>query len=205
MRLFTILALLLTLPLFTACSDDNSGSTPDTLPLPDPTATTYIEGRYVARGTQEEYIEDTLTGLVWKRCADGQTWDNTSYSCLGRATSLNFGAANGDELIEDENDSDNMHITGFIMPSLEQLQTLIYCPDQPLTPENIGIGECTGFYNQATLATEVFPDAERSTHWTSTCMSETCTSYKGVDFSTGLISTYNSPSAPYPLRRVRPL
>lgn len=195
----------LTLLLLAGCSDSNSGSDAGPLPLPDPTTTQYVDGRYIARGAQEQYIEDTRTGLVWKRCADGQTWDQDAGLCLGRATSMSFGAANGDELIDDPNNPDQQRISGFVIPSLEQLQTLIYCPDQPLTPENIGTGECTGFYSQATLATEVFPDAERITHWTSTCMSETCTSYKGVDFSTGLISTYNSPNATYPLRRVRPL
>lgn len=195
----------LTLLLLAGCSDSNSGSDSNLLPLPDATETTYLDGRYIARGTHEEYIEDTQTGLVWKRCADGQQWDNLAYACIGTAASLNFTQASGDEIIEDENDPNRVYITGFVMPTQEQLQTLIYCSDLPLAAQNIGIGECSGSPQAPTLVSEVFPNSRSITHWTSTCMSETCTTYKGVDFSTGLISTYNSPNATYPLRRVRPL
>lgn len=35
---------------------------------------------------------DTATGLVWKRCMEGQTWDGTT--CTGTAAKYNFDAAN---------------------------------------------------------------------------------------------------------------
>lgn len=203
--ILSVCSALTLLTFMSGCSDSSSGSSPSLAPLPDRTEATYVEGRYVARGDQQQYIEDTGTGLIWKRCADGQVWDNISYSCLGTATLFNFAQASGDELIDDPSNPEQKRISGFVMPSLEQLETLMYCPGQPLLPENIGIGECSGSYSQPTLVTEVFPDARRVTHWTSSCMSETCQTYYGVDFSTGLISTYNSPNATYPLRRVRPI
>jgi hypothetical protein len=31
-------------------------------------------------------VTDTMTGLVWRRCAEGMTWDNDAQTCAGSGT-----------------------------------------------------------------------------------------------------------------------
>lgn len=38
-------------------------------------------------------ISDTYTGLIWKKCSEGQTWASATNSCEGTATSLNWQSA----------------------------------------------------------------------------------------------------------------
>ncbi|MFK7160090.1 DUF1566 domain-containing protein [Marinospirillum sp. MEB164] len=198
--LLTLCSALTLLALTSGCSDSSSGSSPSLAPLPDRTETTFIEGRYVARGAEEQYIEDTHTGLVWKRCVEGQTWDQGGQICVGRAASLTLDQAGGDEII-------NEQITGFMLPSRDQLLSLVACPGEALTAESIGRGVCQNppSNSNPTLATAVFPDTPALTHWTTTCMSSACTTYYGVNFGDGSLSEYNAPSSRYAVRRVRAL
>lgn len=202
-----VFILLCLFSLLTGCLDsDSSGSHGEaTLPPPETTATSYLEGRYLARGEQEAFIEDTHTGLIWKRCVEGQTWDPVSYSCLGTARLFNFAQAEPDERLPDANNPTIQRRTGFVLPTREQLASLLYCSNQPLTANQVGSGVCQGGVASPTILAEVFPNTPAATYWTSTCMSETCSTYYGVNFSTGQLSTHNSPQARYPLRRVRPV
>ena len=38
-------------------------------------------------------VVDTQTGLMWKKCSEGMTWNGTSGSCAGVATQFNWGGA----------------------------------------------------------------------------------------------------------------
>jgi hypothetical protein len=41
------------------------------------------QSRYVPIGAGDE-VHDTQTGLIWKRCSEGQTWGGVARGCVGR-------------------------------------------------------------------------------------------------------------------------
>lgn len=47
-----------------------------------------VAGRFVANGAE---VTDTLTGLVWRRCSEGQSW--TGSNCAGSAASFTWSEA----------------------------------------------------------------------------------------------------------------
>lgn len=77
-------------------------------------------------------VTDPRTGLMWKRCAEGQAWDAAASTCTGEATSLAWGAAlaAGD--------------TGFAghadwrLPNIKELASLVeICRFQPAINEEV--------------------------------------------------------------------
>lgn len=79
---------------------------------------------YAAEGHQ---VVDRSTGLVWKRCAEGQTWDGAG--CAGAASRFSFDAAQ----VVTANPS------GWRLPTVKELFTLI----RP-TQDGVGLGPAPG-------------------------------------------------------------
>lgn len=50
------------------------------------------EGRFIVSADGTE-VTDTLTGLVWRRCAAGMAWNNDTQACEGTATRFKWKAA----------------------------------------------------------------------------------------------------------------
>lgn len=203
-KLISAALLLLTLPFLSACSDDSNGSDPEIQPLPERSGTSYLEGRYLTRGQDNHLIEDTHTGLVWLRCALGQEWDNQSQHCIGRAATYTLQQAEEQASLH-RHQPDDPNPSGFGLPSRDQLFSLIYCPDQPLTPDAIGQTQCSGTPTQATIVEDVFPDTERRTYWSNSRTETGSQTYDGIHFGLGTLSTDNSPNSRYPARLVRSL
>lgn len=62
----------------------------------------------------------TKTGLMWKRCAEGQTWDNNNATCTGSASSLNWQSA----LAAAKNSTFAGH-TDWRVPNIKELQSIV--------------------------------------------------------------------------------
>ncbi|TWI60600.1 uncharacterized protein DUF1566 [Desulfobotulus alkaliphilus] len=207
MRLFqaalSLVILGLMLILLAGCSDsDSNKNTPEERQsVPERSGISYLEGRYEARGKDNQLIEDTRTGLVWQRCSLGQEWDNTSQNCVGRAIYYRLEEARQQASNHYFHPNDQ-EPSGLGLPGKEQLLSLVYCPGQPQTPDSPGSGECDGSYDEPTIIQNVFPDTERITYWTQTPMGEGSSTYYGVNFSTGELSRHNSPNSSYPVRLV---
>jgi hypothetical protein len=52
----------------------------------------YAKERFIPSidGTE---VTDTMTGLVWRRCAEGMAWNNVDQTCTGAATEFDWGRA----------------------------------------------------------------------------------------------------------------
>lgn len=77
--MYTVFSLLLSVTLSSgavwaqSCNDNITASTPD--------------ARFIVSGDE---VEDVRTNLIWKRCAEGQTWDDSTTSCTGSVSSLSW-------------------------------------------------------------------------------------------------------------------
>jgi hypothetical protein len=123
----------------------------------DITGPSLIAERY--RDNDDGTVTDLITGLQWKRCAEGQTW--TGATCSGDASSHNCETACGL----------SSHFAGhsdWRLPTIDELKTLVYCSSgQPKMWNDSGELECQGIYNSPTIQTEAFPNTPRSSFWSS--------------------------------------
>jgi len=83
---------------FTGCSDD------------------LIENRFCVTG--ENVVLDIVTGLEWRRCAEGRTWDETNQTCTGDPSGIEW-----DDAVALAPDG------GWRLPTVQELSTLRYCSD----------------------------------------------------------------------------
>jgi len=164
-------------------------------PLPE-AAGEVLRERYQPLGESAAIVLDTKTNLAWKRCYYGQTWSSELSACEGSARTLKWSVALS--LI----DSD-----GFRLPSLQELQSLVYCNNLHASPNEIGeldIAEgCGSPTLSPTIEPTVFPDMRQLTAWTSSASENIEGTGLGIQFGSGVLSDFNSAGADYRIILVR--
>jgi serine/threonine protein kinase len=134
---------------------------PLTLLPSDPAANLETEPncRYTDNG--DGTVTDIKTGLMWKRCSEGQTWDGTT--CLGQAGTMNWSQA-----MPNEWQKQWPPFAGYAdwrMPTINELLTLVYCSSgRPKTWNDTG-GWCDGNYEKPTIDQTAFPNTPSSAVW----------------------------------------
>ena len=103
---------------------------------------------------------DTQTGLMWMRCALGQTWDGAT--CQGKATKMNW-----HEAMKQTGDGFAGY-SDWRLPTIEELRTLVYCSSgKPETWNDTGNKPCEGDYQRPTMASTVFSSTLGLPFWSS--------------------------------------
>lgn len=140
---------------------------------------TYIAGRYRAVGDMRDVIEDTVTGLQWKRCSEGQSWILGQRKCEGEASRVTWSSAAGA--------SDT---GGWRAPTIHELSSLIYCSNLPLG--QIGaVDSCNASetpFSRPTIITAAFPNTASGgllgqSYWSSTRYASVNFTYFGVTYT----------------------
>ncbi len=137
--------------LLTACGNDpeyysdnappvEAPPAPAPAPAPDPTL------RYTVLN-DESIVLDKETGLEWQRCAIGQFWSPTLQACEGTALRMNIDTAYSYQ---------TSGIDGWRIPTLPELQTLIYCSDG--LPDYFPASACSGVHDVPVILAELFPN-----------------------------------------------
>ncbi len=126
----------------------------------DATAIPGVQGKRILRyiAYDNGTALDTETGLMWMRCALGQTWDGRT--CRGKGTEMNWIMAKRQRLSFAGYDD-------WRTPTIEELRTLVYCSNGK--PAYFSLGKdadtkdsgCAGLpdknHNSPTVVQEVFP------------------------------------------------
>ncbi len=95
---------------------------------------------------EDTSLTDKMTGLQWQRCSVGQTWNPDTQTCDGKATELDWEAANILSKHED-----------WRLPTIDELKTLFYCSEGQRQYKIDGsIDEKNGCVN-AFMIQEAFP------------------------------------------------
>jgi hypothetical protein len=119
-----------------------------------------IAGRYQVKGTNDEIIRDTVTGLEWQRCLQGENWDARNEICDDESPTI---AKRHRWNRLDEVTADG----GFRVPTIDELRTLVYCSNTG----NFGMQEdrksCGDYrtYQSPTIVTEAFPQGSHHRKW----------------------------------------
>jgi Protein of unknown function (DUF1566) len=125
---------------------------------------------YSADGSE---VTDTATGLVWRRCSEGQTWSGAT--CTGTAaTYMHEGA-----LTQAKNQA------GWRLPNVKELSSLV-------SLDRVG----------PSIDITAFPNTVSSTYWTSSPYAGSASNAWGVSFSYGYVGS-NSRTYGYYVRLVR--
>ena len=146
-----------------------------TAPSASASATTgsLIAGRYEVRGRNGDIIYDTTTRLEWQRCSLGQTWNG--HTCTGEINLYTW----------DEARAAAARVSGWRLPTIEELRTLVYCSsEQPARFKNSS-GRCLGNYQQPTIVSEVFPNTPASYFWSASPYAGRSDGAWGVSFDYG--------------------
>ena len=138
-----------------------------------------IDNRY-------EVLEDTstvldlVTGHIWKRCAEGQTWDNATANCLSNPQGYTFPEA----LAQAEG-------TEFTIPTLGELRTIVYCGPERGYGVPDAVSPCLSEDPQPNINEEAFPNSADFVvppYWTNTGSEGV---YDRLDFWNGSEGTAN--------------
>lgn len=124
------------------------------------------DSRYVISEpvTGEQVVTDLATGLMWKRCSEGQS----GATCTGAASTPNWSAALGLA-----NASTHAGFTDWRLPNREELLSLVE----------------TGCHSPA-INPVAFPATESGVYWTSTTYAPSASDAWGVSFLDGYLSTF---------------
>ncbi|MFN3712482.1 MAG: DUF1566 domain-containing protein [Alcanivoracaceae bacterium] len=154
-----------------------------TVPLP-------IDGRYliIENGS---IVRDVVTGLEWQRCSVGQTWNAQTSTCQGVASQHGGDLANA-----------LAAAGGFVLPTIEQLRTLVYCSATQQYDSNGNDDECGSGSASPAINQQVFPATPSDFFW-SASPHPYYTGYAWtVDFGAGYVSPAH-PGHLYWVRLVR--
>lgn len=118
--------------------------------------------RYQVKGG---LVKDTITSLMWMRCSIGQDWDGST--CQGEAKNITWHTA-----MKSFKKLSYEGYTGWRMPTVKELKTLVYCSSGQPAQWNIPINAteydgCGGEYVNPTVLKEVFPTTPITWAWTS--------------------------------------
>lgn len=128
-------------------------------------------GPYKHNGAE---VTDTATGLIWKRCVEGMTWDAAADTCAGKATTMTHEQA----LIAAKRSG------GYRMPNVKELVSLVNRTRAEPAIDNIA-----------------FPSTPSDASWSSSPSAAVGTAW-GVGFDSGRVRHLNRRSA-YVVRLVR--
>lgn len=167
-----ILALGLALATDTALAQSCTSSTADSTP----------DSRYQmnANGT----VVDLQTGLMWMRCAMGQTWDVQQSTCSGEATAYSW--QNALQAVQTlDQGSGFAGFSDWRLPNVRELASLarFHCTDPAIN-------------------LKAFPQTPSGSFWTSTPVAASYGTEWIVNFKNGQ-ATYNFYSNTYSIRLVR--
>jgi len=171
-RMRAVAAIMLLAAAGAALAQTCNSSTPDDAPA----------SRYKANGNGT--VTDLRTGLMWTRCALGQTWDSKNSTCSGAPTADTWqGALKAVQAVDQG--GGYAGYTDWRLPNLRELMSIAryHCYD-PAINETI------------------FPATSSGPYWSSTPMEASFGVGWTVDFSTGQ-AVYNGYGNKYPIRMVR--
>jgi len=161
-----------------------------------------ITGRYRDEGNGT--VTDITTNLQWQRFHVGQRWENKSV--VGESDRMNF-----DQGAEAAQQCNYSGYTDWRVPTIGEIQSLVYSSTGfPKTWNDTG-GGCEGYYQKPTLCLEAFPwsdldDQEDkywdSIVWSSSPLADDSGSAWGVYFSGGGTGSYDRSNSIY-VRLVR--
>ncbi|MFC3031067.1 DUF1566 domain-containing protein [Pseudoalteromonas fenneropenaei] len=108
-----------------------------------------LEAGYIDNG--DGTVTALATKLVWRRCSEGQSW--TGMSCSGEATRFSW------------NDAMKLTKEGWRLPTLEELDSLVFCSSGQRKPtprpngkyDRAKDGECTGKFSEPAINQLPFP------------------------------------------------
>lgn len=145
--------------------------------IPDPAT----KARYLMKS--DGTVLDRQTGLMWMRCAVGQTWDATQKTCTGTATVFTWKAALNE--VQTVNAATYAGYNDWRLPNLRELTSLVRyaCPDPAIN-------------------VTAFPATPGENFWTSTPVASSYGLGWGVDFKTGQ-AYFSAYTKTYPIRLVR--
>lgn len=104
-------------------------------------------------------VKDSQTGLIWQRCSLGQTWDSSSSTCTGTATTHNWQQA-----LSQAQALGN----GYSLPNIKELQSLVE----------------EACYNP-TINESIFPNSQSGGYWSASPHASYSNHAWGVDFYNG--------------------
>jgi len=132
-----------------------------------------INKRY--RDNQDGTVTDLRTGLQWKRCSEGQSWNGST--CTGKAKEYTWKEAMSLR-------SEFAGLSDWRLPSVHDLITLVYCSngkrlkfkenghyEEPLDMYRGEYGCNTKVdddYQRPTMDLQAFPNASANIHWSAT-------------------------------------
>lgn len=70
-----------------------------------------------------DLVKDNLTGLMWSRCAVGQTWNSTTNTCEGDANTFTWKEALNE--VQAQNQSQALNKTDWRLPNIKELSSIV--------------------------------------------------------------------------------
>lgn len=112
-------------------------------------------------------VKDNTTGLIWSRCAYGQTWNDTASSCDGQSAEVTW-----QEALQAASTATLGDFTDWRIPNAKELATVVekMCVDPAVN-------------------NTLFPSTPSGNFWTSTTVFDDIASAWAVTFSTGRNNT----------------
>ncbi len=129
-------------------------------------------------------VLEVETGLLWTRCALGQTW--TGATCAGNGRQLNW-----DQALKAADEFSFAGSSEWRLPTQPELFALTYCSTgmrSETNREGLG-GGCAGDFERPTILASVFPNTPPANFWTSRPHDRFNFSAWGVSFQTGHTGT----------------
>lgn len=112
-------------------------------------------------------VEDNTTGLMWMRCAYGQTWDDASATCQGNAVQITW-----QDALQASVDSNYAGYNDWRLPNVKELASIVEraCTD-PAANSNL------------------LPQTPADNFWTATTVTDSLTSAWSIAFYNGRNNT----------------
>jgi len=163
---------------------------PSSVAKPAPTsssapASTLLSGRYQDHG--DGTVTDVKTGLQWMRCSLGQEW--RVGTCVGNAATYRW------EEAREAAETLNRHggyagYQDWRLPTIEELQALIYCSSGQPRTWNDTRESCKGKYEYPTIDQAAFPETPGGWFWSSSSYAGNPDYAWGVYFGNGNVNGY---------------
>jgi hypothetical protein len=156
-------------------------------------APAYARLVHIEVGTEADFtdsgdgtISDAATGLTWKKCSEGQTWDSSDNSCTGTIDTYTWQQALQSAVSVNAGSGENLGWDDWRLPNIKELHSIV-----DLTSSDPAIDS------------EFFPDTgDGNDYWTSTPSAILSGCAWGVRFSPG-DTFYNYIASSYSVRLVR--
>jgi hypothetical protein len=105
----------------------------------------YLDGDGV---TPDGTVTDTVTGLMWKKCSEGQTWNSGTNACDGGTSTYTWRAAHQRSVdVNAANAGENLGHADWRVPNLKELKSLAETACySPAINENLFPGTPSNWY-----------------------------------------------------------